>query len=121
MKSKNLLSSFKFAFNGIFCSFKSERNIKIHILATILVIIMGIGLKISLIEWAIIILAIASVIGSELFNTALEVVVDMFTKDYNEYAKKAKDIAAGAVLIFAISAGIIGFIIFIPKIILLLK
>ena len=90
---------------------------KIHVVATILVIILGIYLKLNLIEWSIITIAIVIVISAELFNTAIETIVDMVSPQKNEKAKLAKDISAGAVLILAIGSAIVGFIIFLPKII----
>ena len=115
-KTKRLINSFKYAFEGIFTSLKKERNMKIHIIMAILVVILGIFLKITKIEWIICIFAIAIVIAAELFNTAIETIVDMITKEKNEKAKIAKDVSAGAVLINAIGAAIIGIIIFMPKI-----
>ena len=118
-KLKNIINSFKYAICGIITSLKSERNMKIHVTTMILVIIMGIILKISKFEWIICIILFSIVIGAELFNTSIEIVVDMITKEKNEMAKKAKDISAGGVLVIAIGSAIIGLIIFIPKIILL--
>ncbi len=112
---KKLINSFRYAIEGFISSFKTERNMKIHILAMIIVIILGLYLKISSIEWCIIIIAIASVIGAELFNTTIETVVDMISPEKNPKAKLAKDISAAAVLAIAIGAAIIGIIIFIPK------
>ncbi len=114
---KKLIKSFKYAFEGIFTGIKEEQNMKIHILIMILVIIMGIILKISKIEWIICIILFGFVISMELINTAIENAVDLITKEINSQAKIIKDIAAGAVLISAISSAIIGIIIFIPKII----
>ena len=82
----------------------------------IFVIIMGIILKISTTEWCICIILFGLVISLELLNTAIETVVDIAMPEINEKAKKAKDISAGAVLIVAIGAAIIGLMIFIPKI-----
>ena len=113
---KDFLLGFKYAFNGIIETIKSERNIKIHILAMITVIILGGILKISITEWMICIILFGIVIAGELFNTAIENVVDNLVTEKNEYAKLAKDASAGAVLILAISSAIIGFIIFFPKI-----
>lgn len=113
---KKLINSFKYAIEGFISSFKTERNMKIHVLAMILVVILGMYLKLSLIEWCFIIFAIALVIGSELFNTAIETIVDMVSPEKNPKAKLAKDISAAAVLAFAIGAAIIGMTIFIPKI-----
>lgn len=116
LKSKSIFSSFKYAITGIFSAFKSERNLKVHTGVMILVIIMGFIFRVSLLEWGLLIFAITLVIGSELFNTALEETVNLATKDISEHAKLAKDISAGAVLIFAVCACIVGAIIFIPKI-----
>ena len=82
-----------------------------------LVIIFGILLKISLNEWLVCIMLFCMVIGSEMINTAVENVVNLAMPTKNEVAKNAKDISAGAVLVFAIGSAIIGLIIFIPKII----
>lgn len=113
---KKLINSFKYAIEGFISSFKTERNMKIHILAMILVIVAGIYLELTVMEWCIIAFAIALVIGAELFNTAIETIVDMVSPEKNPKAKLAKDISAAAVLAFAIGAAIIGAIIFIPKI-----
>ena len=114
---KKLINSFKYAIEGIISSFKTERNMKIHVLAMIVVIALGLFFKLNKVEWCFIIIAIASVISAELFNTAIETVVDMVSPERNPKAKLVKDIAAGAVFIVAIGSAIIGFIIFGPKII----
>ena len=114
---KKLINSFKYAIEGFISSFKTERNMKIHVLAMILVIALGFYLKINLIEWCILTIIIALVITAELFNTAIETVVDMICPEKNPKAKLAKDISAAAVLALAIGAIIIGTIIFIPKLI----
>ena len=115
--AKNLFNSFKYAFWGIYKSFKSERNMKIHIMAMIIVIALGIFMKLNKIEWCIITIAIVMVISAELFNTAIETVVDMVSPQKNPQAKLVKDIAAAAVLVLAIGAAVIGIIIFGPKIV----
>lgn len=115
-KSKKLINSFKYAIQGILSSFKTERNMKIHIFVMILVIIAGVILKINKYEWIACILCFAIVISGELFNTAIETVVNMVMPYKNDKAKIAKDIAAGAVLTLAIGAAVIGVIIFVPKI-----
>lgn len=117
MKNKKLINSFKYAFSGIVTAFKSEKNMKIHFTMMMLVIIFGILLKISLNEWLVCIMLFCMVIGSEIINTAVENVVNLAMPTKNEVAKNAKDISAGAVLVFAIGSAIIGLIIFIPKII----
>lgn len=119
-KSKNVISSFKYAFQGMFSALKTERNLKIHVTIMLLVIIAGIVLKISKIEWIICIILFGLVIGGEMLNSAIETVVDIAMPDINSKAKFAKDAAAGAVLVFAIASAIIGFMIFGPKLIALL-
>lgn len=113
---RKLINSFKYAFEGINTALKEEKNMKIHIIIMILVIILGIVLKISRIEWIICIILFGFVISLELVNTAIETTVDLITQEKNPKAKIAKDVAAGAVLIAAITATIIGLIIFVPKI-----
>lgn len=120
-KTKKLINSFKYAFTGIVTSFKTEQNMKIHILIMILIIIAGIVLKISSLDWIILVIMFALVISAELFNTTIETVVDMITMEKNEKAKIAKDVAAGAVLVLAIGSVIVGLIIFIPKILNFIK
>ena len=118
VKSKKIINSFKYAIQGILTSFKTERNMKIHICIMILVIIVGILFEINKYEWIICVICFAIVIGGELFNTAIETVVDMVMPYKNEKAKLAKDVSAGAVLVLAMGAAIVGFIIFMPKIFL---
>ncbi len=113
---KRFLNSFKYAFEGIITTIKEERNIKIHILAVVVVIIMGVTYKISQVEWIICLILFGLVISSEIINTSIENAVDLITKEENELAKKAKDAAAGAVLVNAIISAIIAGIIWIPKI-----
>ena len=115
-KMKKIRNSFKYAIEGIWTSFKTERNMKIHIFIMILVIIAGIILKINKSEWIICIILFAIVIESELFNTSIETIVDMVMPEKNEKAKIAKDVSAGAVLVVAIGAAIIGLVIFVPRI-----
>lgn len=114
---KKRRNSFRYAIEGIFSAFESEANMKIHIFIMLLVIILGLFLKLSLNEWFACILLFCLVIGSELFNTALEEVVNLASPHVNPHAKLAKDLSAGAVLVFALGAVVIGCIIFLPKII----
>ena len=113
---KKIINSFKYAIEGFISSFKTERNMKIHVLAMIMVIISGFILKLTKIEWCICIILIVIVISAELFNTAIETIVDMISPEKNEKAKLAKDISAAAVLVLAIGAVIVGALIFLPKI-----
>lgn len=116
IEAKRLINSFKYAGTGIITSLKKEKNMKIHFFAMILVIVLGIIFKISLTEWIICIILFAGVIGGEMFNTAVETVVDIAMPYKNEKAKIAKDVAAGGVLVWAICSAIIGGLIFVPKI-----
>lgn len=119
-KKKRLINSFKYAFEGIKAALKSEQNLKIHILMLILVIIFGIILKISKIEWIICIMLFGFVISLELVNTAIENTVDLVTMEKNPKAKIAKDVSAAAVLVAAATSAIIGLIIFIPKLLIII-
>ena len=118
---KKLINSFKYALSGIKSAFKTEQNMKIHLLIMEIVILMALILNISFNEWLIVLICFMVVISSELFNTALEKCVDLASPNKNEIAKLAKDVSAGAVLITAIFAAIIGIIIFLPKIIIFMK
>lgn len=115
MQIKKLINSFKYAFQGINSAFKTERNMKIHVSMMCFIIIMGFVLRIKTWEWMVCIGWFAMVIGGELFNTAIEIAVDLAMPKIDERAKKAKDISAGGVLVFAIGSAIIGLIIFVPK------
>jgi len=120
-KSRNFKESFNYALEGIKTGVSNERNLKIDIFMAILVVILGIIFKISTIEWIILVVLIGLVISLELVNTAIEEVVNLLSPDKQIHAKKAKDIAAGAVLVIATSSLIAGLIIFLPKIIEVLR
>ncbi len=108
--------SFRNAFRGIVVAIQQETHCKIHLLATIAVIVLGILLHIALNEWIVIFICIAMVWCLELINTAIENIVDMVSPERQERARNIKDIAAGAVLIASIISILVGAIIFIPKI-----
>ncbi|MBB3696679.1 diacylglycerol kinase [Flammeovirga yaeyamensis] len=116
-KISKRLKSFTYAFNGLKILIKEEHNARIHVLATVCVVILGILLKITILEWIAVIFAIGLVISSEIFNSAIENIADYLTKEKREEIKRIKDLAAAGVLICAIAALIIGLLIFIPKII----
>lgn len=117
----NFFESVGHALDGIEYTINHERNFKIEVIFAILVSIMGFILKVNIIEWLILVLAIAIVLTLELVNTSIERTVDLVTKDYKELAKIAKDVSASAVLIMSLFSIIIGIIIFLPKIIALIK
>jgi len=116
-----LLQSFRYAFTGIWYAIRTQRNMQIHITMALLVVILGAIVSLTLIEWCIICVVICAVISLELVNTAIEATIDRIGTERHPLAKIAKDTAAGAVLVTAIGAVIIGLIIFVPKLIALLQ
>ena len=113
---KKFFKGFTYAFQGLSYAFSTQINFKVHTLSAVLVIILGCFLNITFQEWLWIILAISMVLIAELFNTAFEVLVNLISPEYNSKAGIIKDLAAGAVLLTAFFAVIIGLIIFLPKI-----
>lgn len=109
------LNSFRYAIKGIWVLVSTQANAQIHLLAICFVLILGFYTQISRTEWCIIILTCALVMALEAVNTAIETLTDLVSPEYHILAGKTKDIAAGAVLIAAIGAVIIGGLIFIPK------
>ena len=109
-----LAESFRYAFAGIAAVIRRERNMKIHLTVTALVIVFGLIFGITRIEWLICIGLFGLVMALEAVNTAVECVVDLVTEEKRPLAKLAKDAAAGALLIAAICAAVIGLIIFVP-------
>lgn len=116
-----LVRSFIYAGNGIKYCFKNEPNFRIHLLAIIVVIIMGFSFRINTTEWVFVIGCCTIVTSAEMLNTALEKICDLISKETHPLIKTAKDAAAGAVLICAAGSVLIGTLIFIPKIIHLIK
>lgn len=115
-KKPPLRKTFGYAFEGILTGIRKERNMRIHTVAMILVVFFGTVLGLSATEWCICLVLFGLVMALELVNTAVEAVVDLVTEERKPLAKIAKDTAAGAVLIAAIMAAVIGCIIFLPKI-----
>ncbi|RZI48306.1 diacylglycerol kinase family protein [Lactococcus kimchii] len=116
-KNANFISSFEFALSGIVTAFQQERNMRKHALSALLAVIAGLVFQISEFEWLFLLLSIFLVFMGELFNSAIENVVDL-AADYQFHmrAKRAKDMAAGAVLMISAFAVITGLFIFLPKI-----
>jgi len=117
MKSKNIVESFKHAFQGVCYTFVKERNMKIHLAAAVFVILLALWLEVSRIELTILCLTIALVICFELINTAMEVMVDIIVDVYHPKAKIIKDVSAGAVFVSAFFSIAIGGIILFDKLI----
>ena len=115
-KKPPLRKTFGYAFEGILTGIRKERNMRIHTATMILVVFFGTVLGLSATEWCICLVLFGLVMALELVNTAVEAVVDLVTEERKPLAKIAKDTAAGAVLIAAIMAAVIGCIIFLPKI-----
>lgn len=111
------LKAFRFAFEGLRFFFKEGKHAQIHLVAGFSVTIAGFILECSQIEWLILLITMSLVLSLEALNSALEYAVDLSNPEIHPLAKKAKDVAAAAVLISAIFASIIGLLIFIPKII----
>lgn len=110
------LKSFKYAFNGLRILIKEEHNARIHLFATVCVIIAGLFFNISMNEWIGVIFSIGLVFSLEIINSSIENIADFISPEKHEMIKKIKDLSASGVLISAITALIIGLIIFIPKI-----
>jgi diacylglycerol kinase len=111
------IKSFGHAINGICLFFKTEHNARIHLVATIFVVFFGFWLSISRVEWLMVLFAIGFVFSAEVFNTAIEKMADEISTDYKEPIKNIKDLSAAAVLVAAITAALIGLIVFIPALI----
>lgn len=116
MKINELIKSFNYAVTGILTAMKTEKNLRIHYIAAILLVIVSLFFDLSRIEFMLLIFAASLVIISEMINTAIEKTIDMITKDYHPVARIVKDISAGAVLISAINALIVGYLIFFDRI-----
>lgn len=114
---KKRIKSFGYAFQGIGNFIRKEPNAWIHCTAVVVVTSLGLYYGISATEWCIVILCFGLVLMAEAFNTAIERLVDLVSPDFHRLAGTIKDVAAGAVLLGAIAAAIVGCIIFIPYII----
>jgi diacylglycerol kinase len=112
---KSRLQSFRFALNGLRSLLKYEHNSRIHSIAAIAVIILGILMKIDTTEWSLLIIVIGMVFITELLNSSLESFADSIKPEWNDKIGKAKDYSAAAVLVAAVISLVVGAIIFVPK------
>jgi len=116
-KEIGILAALKYALSGLISAFKSQLNLRLHFFAISLVIMAAIYFQINYYEWLILISIIFNILVLELMNTSIEQTTDAITVEFNPIIKKAKDISAAAVLIYALYAVTIGLIIFGGKII----
>jgi diacylglycerol kinase (ATP) len=113
--------SFTYAFRGIYLVVRFENNTRVHLFATIMALILGVLCELSPLEWALILMQIGLVWAAEIFNTALEKLVDLVSPGFNPKAGAIKDIAAGAVLVISLMALAVGILVFSNKLIMLIK
>ncbi len=114
MRSRNLLESFRYAFAGLRYALRTQRNTRIHLIIAGLVVLVGLWLGLSAVQWALLALTIGLVLVGEMLNTVAETLVDMISPGYHPLAKVVKDVTAGAVLLTAIFAVVIGLLILGP-------
>jgi len=115
------IAGFGYAFNGLWYAIRTQRNVRVHVLIALLAIVLGIVLRISAVEFALIFVAITAVFIAEMFNTVFELCVDLASPEYHPLAKIAKDVAAGAVLLNAMLSVIIGLFVFGPHLLALIR
>ncbi len=108
------IAGFSYAFQGLKYAFRTQRNMRVHAAIAALAILLGIFFHLSALEFAMVFIAITSVFSAEMFNTVIELTIDLSTPEYHPLAKIAKDVAAGAVLLSAFLAVIIGLFVFVP-------
>jgi len=117
VKNPNLRRSFGNAFAGLWTVWRTQRNARIEVGISLVVIVMGVLLRVDLREWAILVLTIGLVLTAECLNTVVEAIVDLVSPDYHDLAKVAKDASAGAVLLLSIFSVIIGLLILGPPLV----
>ncbi|TLM61159.1 MAG: phosphatase PAP2 family protein [Deltaproteobacteria bacterium] len=109
-RPRGFVGSLNCAIEGVLWAAKTQRHMLVHLLAAVAVLLLALTLRLTLLEFALLALAIILVLFAELVNTALEVVVDLVSPDYHPLARRAKDVAAGAVLVASIGAVIMGYL-----------
>ena len=112
---RDLPDSFRCALRGIWYALRTERNMRIHLGTAMLVLLFSAWLRLTQVEWLLIIVAIALVLVAEMLNTVAELMVDLTTAELNPLAKRAKDVAAAAVLVAAVTAVAIGSVVLGPR------
>lgn len=117
MKNPNLRRSFGNAFAGLWAVWRTQRNARIEVGISLVVIVLGLLLRVGVREWAILVLTIGLVLTAECLNTVVEAIVDLVSPNYHDLAKVAKDASAGAVLLLSIFSVIIGLLILGPPLV----
>lgn len=117
MKNRNMARSFANAFAGLWAVWRSQRNARIEVGVAVAVVVLGLFLRLSATDWAILALTIGLVLAAECFNSALEAIVDLAHPDHHPLAKLAKDTSAGAVLLLSVMSVIIGLLILGPPLV----
>ena len=115
---KDRMKSFAYAFNGLVTLIKTQHNTWIHLIASVIIIVLGIIYELSKLDWALLIFSITLVWMAEALNTAIEFLADAVTREFHPLIEKAKDVAAAAVLITALSAIAIAALVFTPLLLL---
>ena len=115
MKSRSIIESFNYAVDGIIYTLKTQRNMRIHFALAVFVLILSLFLNFTRLEFLILFITVTFVIATEMINTAIEKAIEMITEDYHPLAKISKNVAAGAVLVSAINAIVVGYLLFFDR------
>ena len=113
--AKNPLDSFRYAVEGIIYTFRTQKHMRFHFFSVVLVLLVGLLFRLDKTEMVILLFTVSMVLVAEMFNTAVEAIVDLITDTYHPLAKLAKDIAAGAVLVTTVNAIVVGFLLFLTE------
>lgn len=114
-KQQKISRSLNYAYQGIVYVMRTQRNMRLHAVAAVLVLIISLLVNVSKLELAVLILVIMAVFVTEMFNTAIEFAVDLVTREYHPLAKLAKDVSAGAVLVASVTAIAVGYLILVDN------
>jgi diacylglycerol kinase len=114
MRARNIFESFRFAIAGLWYALRTQRNTRVHLTIAAAAIAVGLWVRLSTAEWAILTLTIGFVLVSEMINTVAETLIDMISPGFHPLAKVIKDVTAGAVLIGAVVSAIVGLLLLGP-------
>lgn len=115
MQVRKLIDSFNYAIDGMIHTLQTQRNMRIHFLITIMVFLLSLNFPLTKYEIIVLTISISMVLITEMINTSIEATIDLITDQYHDLAKIAKNVAAGAVLVSAINSVIVGYLVFIDK------